>query len=96
MKIIGQTEDGFLISASRDEIANLVGFYFGGADGCPQIKVGVEIPINKLWTRLYTLQQSEGIIRSLAQNLESFARDIKETQPLIWPEEKPKDGGLAK
>ena len=27
MKIIGKTEDGYIIEASQDEVANLIGYY---------------------------------------------------------------------
>lgn len=33
MKVIGRTDDGYLISATDDEIAKLMGYYWPGEDG---------------------------------------------------------------
>lgn len=91
--VIGTAKGGFLLSMSEMEIANLLGFYYGGAEHCPRIEPGMEIKINPMWMRLYTLRNSEGHINGLAQKLEHFAREIKAVVPLVWPEESEKREG---
>lgn len=60
MKIIGRSEEGYIIDASRDEIANLIGFY--GAygrdyDNC-HIGIGSEINVHNMYQQLYELSRA--------------------------------------
>ena len=57
MKIIGQTKDGFILDASRQELANLIGFYSGF--NIAQLKVGVKIEIHHMYEQLYSLSKME-------------------------------------
>ena len=54
MKIIGKLQcDNLLLEASRDDVARLIGYYYGGAEGCPPIDVGMEIDIWEMYRRFY-------------------------------------------
>lgn len=59
MKIIAQTSTGysrrFLVEMSSDEIARLTGFYSDSTNGCPEIKIGVELSINPIYDAIKTV-----------------------------------------
>ena len=53
MKIIGKTNDGFILESSAKELANLIGFYSEYTNELP--KVGSEIEIDHMYNQLYQL-----------------------------------------
>lgn len=77
MNIIGTSSAGFLISASKDEIAELMGFYWSGSNGCPHIAVGSEIPVAKMFTHIEFLKSSGGKLNALAAELRVIADAVE-------------------
>ena len=51
MNIIGKTKQGYIIDASKKDVAKLMGFYWHGDDGCKMPEVGDELDINGLFDR---------------------------------------------
>ena len=89
MKIIGQTEGGFLVSTSQDEIANLLGYYYGSAAKCPIIKPGMEIQVSKMYKQLYELAAKSDAMSKTAAELRAIADMIEVKNPLINAATKP-------
>lgn len=83
MKIIGQTAEGFLLSASRNECANIVGFYYTGADGCPRFEPGMEIAIAAMFTQLYEFKKNEKALTQIASKLRAVADVLELNDPVI-------------
>lgn len=80
MKIIGETEKGFILDATTQEVANLIGFYSGFEIG--HIKTGVEIEINHMYSQLYDLNHMEREIGQIADKLEAYALALRPIMPL--------------
>ncbi len=57
MKIIGETDNGFILDATKQEVANLIGFYSQFEIG--QIKTGMDIEVHHMYTQLYDLSHME-------------------------------------
>lgn len=88
MKIIGETKEGFLISAERDEIANLFGAYsqysledVGMKDS--DIKPGLEINVRGAYEKLYWLERRRAEFVELERKLKSALDGLKQSEPLF-------------
>lgn len=77
MKIIGETAEGFLLSATKTEVANLCGYYsqYNNAN----FKPGDELDIMKIYRSFYELSksasyqinQSANAFRKILESLEA-------------------------
>lgn len=93
MKIIGQTDGGLLISATKNEIANLLGFYYTGSQSCPELVAGLEIRVSDMYGQLSALNSNKKELSQLANKLRSVADLLELNDPLYRklaavPEEK--------
>ena len=80
MKIIGQTKEGFILDASRQELANLIGFYSGF--NIAQLKVGVKIEIHHMYEQLYSLSKMEKEVNIVSDKLQKYAEELRPLMPL--------------
>jgi hypothetical protein len=83
MKIIGKTQEGFILDASRDELANLLGFYGNYASGCPDWKLGMDIQVSKLYERIHTMRKSEASLADCAKSLRNLADLLEPIDRLV-------------
>ena len=83
MKIIGKTQDGLLISATANEVANLCGYYYESAQNCPLLRPGDEIQISAVYRQLYELKRSAGRMAKTAKELRDVARLLELHDPII-------------
>ncbi len=83
MKVIGTTKDGYMITATRDEVANLLGFYFGGQEGCPRIAPGDEIETAGMFHQLYDLARKKDSLTDVAKELRTVAALLEARNPII-------------
>lgn len=83
MKIIGKTQQGLLLSATKDELANMVGFYYSGLQGCPEFNPGVEIELHKMYSQLRSLQQNEKELGAIATKLRMVADLLQLNDPIV-------------
>lgn len=79
MKIIGKTETGFILSASEDEVCNLVGYYSKYSSE-PKLQIGANIEVAKMYRHLYSLGNEKTEIASMAAKLRAAA-DLIGTLP---------------
>lgn len=87
MKILGEArkhcDTNFIVEVSKDELANLCGYYVRGADGCPKFEVGDEIPISEMYQRLYSLKRAEGDIALVTGTLQGIIDNLQLINPII-------------
>ena len=78
--MIGNTDrDGFVVSISTDEMANLLGHYSGHSmyrDGKLNLRVGDEVKVSKMYGQLLSLAVNQGKLREMATQLMDHARVI--------------------
>ncbi len=82
MKIIGTTQNGYLIDATREEIIRLVGYHYDSKEPPPNISVGDEINVAAMFGQLYSLKRCEKDLRATAVKLREAA-DLLEAVPPI-------------
>ena len=80
MKIIGKTEDGFILDASRKEVANLIGFFSGF--GIKNVTVGSEIEVHHMYSQLYELSHFKAELGNISDKLEKYAKELRPLMPL--------------
>ena len=83
MKIIGQSNDDFVIVASKTEVARLVGFY-SEHSGC-KLYPGLEIPVNPMFDQLYAIKDIRGAIKSIRDAAAHLAKALETKMPIIEP-----------
>jgi hypothetical protein len=83
MKIIGKTAEGLLLSASKDELANMVGFYWSGSEGCPPLEPGAEIKCAAMFDQLRTLASNQKALGDIATKLRMVADLLELNDPLV-------------
>ena len=74
MKVIGKAENGYIITASKEEIANLNGLYSEYADGF-KVEIGDEINIKEMYRIAARAKQ----IRSMDKELRRVVDCIQES-----------------
>ena len=83
MKIIGKTENGYLISARGDEIAELAGHYCEGSAASHGIsyKPGFELDISKLYNSYRNISlEYQSHIKQEIESLLSIVESLKVIQ----------------
>ena len=96
MKIIGQTAEGFLLSATEDEVYNLVGYYSRYSDGAKKLKPGDEINIGAMFMQLYRLRDYEKQVHELRMKLQNAIDCLTMAEPVareIFAEPQPENQG---
>ena len=98
MKVIGKSEQGYLITATADEIANLFGHGWNSDDFRKVAKeagakdtgrwdgpdlVGVEINVGVAYERLAWLERRKSEFDSLVRDLRKMADKIDDHRPLF-------------
>lgn len=85
MKIIGYTENGYMIDANREEIANLVGYYGTYSDEYRHkgIGIGSEIQIHEMYKQLYELANKSEDISRTKERLAECIKLLDLVQPVI-------------
>jgi hypothetical protein len=83
MKIIGKSENGFILEASRDEVANLIGYYFSCSDGCKMPSIGDELQVSKMYRQLYDLKNRQPELQKVVGTLRGLADMLEPVCPVI-------------
>ena len=78
MTVIGKSENGYIITATKDEIANLQGLYSHYSNGF-NVDVGDELNIKPF----YDMAKEANSIRSRRDELESVANHIDSALRII-------------
>jgi hypothetical protein len=84
MKIIGTTENGYLIDATKSEIAHLSGYYSQFDDKIKdKVKVGADINISKMFNQLYDLSSNQKRLKGTISTLRNLADLLEPVCPII-------------
>lgn len=82
MKIIGETKDSFILTATRNEVANLIGHYWYGSD-CPRLSPGAEIKVAAMYQHLTSLAANKNTIAQAARSLRGLADLMEVHSPVV-------------
>ena len=80
MKIIGKHENGFILDASKEELANLIGFY--SEFKIEHIDVGAEIKAHEMYEQLYSLSTMKSQLDNIADELENYSQALRLLTPI--------------
>ena len=83
MKIIGKTDDGFLISAESKEVARLIGFYSDYDEKYRLLSIGDEIKINEMYEKLYEFESIRESIDEMREKLIQCSEVLKKVDPVL-------------
>ena len=85
MKVIGRTEKGYILDATKEEIANLIGFYstYNEEYRKASIKIGSEINVSAMFKQLYDLHWKHDDIKKIKEKLRQCINLLDEVNPLI-------------
>ena len=83
MKVIATTEDGFIIEASKNDIANLTGYYSTYDKDFKKLKIGDEIAIHDMFVQLYTLEKKKQDLSQTVKTLRNLADLLEPACPVI-------------
>ena len=85
MKVIGYTEKGYMLDATKEEIANLIGFYgtYGEEYKKKSIGIGSEINVSGMYKQLYGLAGKYDDIERAKDNLKRCIELLDIVNPLI-------------
>lgn len=83
MKIIGVAERGFVLVASEDEVANLLGHYYSGTREMPKLKIGDDVVVSKMYTQLRELARAPEKLADAKKNLETVVAALELVDPFL-------------
>jgi len=82
MKVIGKSQNGFILDASSQEVARLIGYYGSYKDGATP-SVGDEIQVNKMYEQLYELKHNEPELKKVVDTLRGLADLLEPVCPVL-------------
>jgi hypothetical protein len=77
MKIISEGKECFMVQVSRNEMANLLGYYYSGVDGYVAPKEGQEVQVSAMYQHLYTHKDLLSRLKKSAKELREYANAIE-------------------
>jgi hypothetical protein len=83
MKIIGLADDACIVHAEKGELANLLGFYYYGSNGCPALKLGTVIDIHAMYGQLSVLAAKQSELADVAARLRAVAQVLETQDPIV-------------
>lgn len=83
MKIIGATENGYIIDADANEVANLIGYYSKYTKDFVKPKVGDEIQVDAMFKQLHTLANKKNDLSQTVKTLRNIAELLEPVCPII-------------
>ena len=82
MKILGKTKDGFIMEATKKEVANLIGFYSDYDSDLPRIEAGHVIKVAEMFTKLYNLAREKDTIKKAVTQVRGLCDLLEINDPL--------------
>ena len=85
MKVIGYTEKGYMLDATKEEIANLIGFYSTYSEEYRKSSIGIgsEINVSAMFKQLYDLHWRHDDVEKAKEKLRQCIDLLDEVNPLI-------------
>ena len=85
MKIIGETQNGFICELSKTEAANLIGFHSEYSCQKARPHVGWEIQINEMYKQLYQIKAINSHVKAISESAKELAEAVRVKSPVIEP-----------
>ena len=82
MKVIGKSQNGFILDASSQEVARLIGYYSSYEKGATS-SVGDEIQVDKMYEQLYKLEHNQPELRKVVDTLRGLADLLEPVCPVL-------------
>ena len=82
MKIIGQSDEGFIVDMSKSELEMLTGFYYGNS----KFRLGQKINIEGLYRQLKSLTSQDKEIKRVVHTLKTAAGMLEKIDPVFYEE----------
>ena len=82
MKIVANTDEGFMLQAHKDEVAQLIGFYWSGSNNFPRLGIGSNINVHEMYRYLQQLKEVETNLKAISLQLAAMS---KLTGELVLP-----------
>lgn len=83
MKILGLGGESVIIEASRDELANLVGYFSKYHTGKYEPKVGDIFKVSAMYQQLYQLSTKDAALSKMAKALKDLVELLEPLDPLV-------------
>ena len=83
MKIIGTSEQGLLLTATPNEVAQLLGHYSPYADKCPKLSPGLVFNVSAMYERLTRLSQSQNKLDGARKVLQAIDLLLVQVDPVL-------------
>jgi hypothetical protein len=77
MKIIGTTQNGFILESSETELANIAGYFSKFSGVVEQFKIGSEITVSAVYQKLDALANAKTELKSMEDKLQAIAQELK-------------------
>lgn len=77
MKIIGTTQNGFILEATENELANIAGYYSKFSGISDKFKLGTEIAVSDIYKQLDTLATAKAELAAIETQLTNVASTLK-------------------
>lgn len=87
MKIIGEAGSNFILVASTDEVANLLGFSWACANGMPPLRVGTEVKVSAVFLVGHERERRRKELNDAIKSLRACASYLEPVVAVAFPEE---------
>jgi len=85
MKIVAQTNKGWMLESSKEEVNNLIGYYFPGSE-VTSLHIGSEVRVATMFSQLYYLERNKRELKYLAEKLREYANNLEAVRPILVEE----------
>ena len=85
MKIVAQTNKGWMLESSKEEVNNLIGYYSHNPETA-FLGIGSEIRVATMFNQLYYLERNKRELRYLAEKLREYANNLEAVRPILVEE----------
>jgi len=92
VKIIGKTKENFLLEATKNELANLVGYYSTYTDGYKSLQIGDYIKVSEMFNKLSWIENNKKKVEMLKEEFIQISRELDTFNPIFRSIDKPKKG----
>jgi hypothetical protein len=82
MKIIGETKDGYILSATKTEAANVVGVYSEYSDNA-RFRIGDELVVSRAYRRIYELSNNKDSLKTVCKQLHAMAELLEPVTDVV-------------
>lgn len=84
MKIIGNTKDGFILTATSREVAHLIGYYYENSDSkVSNMKSGDEVNVSAMFQQLYSFERVRRQATEIQKQLRDMATSLDKVAPIV-------------